>query len=134
MPPAGASAETLMPVAVAIVVTVAFVAALPFIALRYRYRMEDGLLVMGRAVLGVIPVGEHRIRLSEIVAVERCGRRRGGRHCLSYGSTFSGNGVLLILRRRYMMYDSIRVTPGEVEAFVEEMRARGAGAGGRERP
>jgi hypothetical protein len=125
---AAGSLETLVRMAAAVVVAVVLVAVLPFVSVRYRYRFEDGLLVIGRAVLGVIPCGEHRVRLSDIAAVQRCGRG-GGRHCLNYGATLSANGVLLILRRRSMMYGSIRVTPGDAEGFMQEVRARIGGQG-----
>jgi hypothetical protein len=123
------SPETLVRMAAAVVAAVVLVAVLPFLSVRYRYRFEDGLLVIGRAVLGVIPCGEHRVRLSDIAAVQRCGRGGGGRHCLNYGAALSANGVRLILRRRSMMYGSIRVTPGDAEEFMQEVRARIGGHG-----
>jgi hypothetical protein len=118
------SPETLVPMAVAVVLAVVLAAVLPSISVRYRYRFEDGLLVIGRAVLGLIPCGEHRVRLSDIAAVQRCGPGGGGRHCLNYGAALSGNGVRLVLRRRYMVYGSIRVTPGDAEGFMQEVTAR----------
>jgi hypothetical protein len=92
---------------------------------RFSYEITEDVLEVRRYILRWVPIGRHRVRLSDIVGVESSGLMRVKVGVVVWAPLSARPGLLLTLSRpRYGLWDTVYIAPPDPEGFERALRER----------